>query len=83
MSDKIVKIPISHKQRKINEHGNGYVPCEVSERWLQFDTVGTKNGLVAVNVMTKNDKGVKKKICQMVLNKDDLLRALNSVDFDK
>lgn len=46
--NKVVRIPISHKQRQLNKHGEGYVPCEVSSRWLQFADTGTTNGSVLI-----------------------------------
>jgi len=82
MEKNVVRIPISNKQRQINKHGEGYVPCEVSSRWLQFDSYGTENGLVMVNVMTENEEGIEKKICELVLTKDDILRAVNNINFD-
>ena len=81
--NKIIRMPISYEQRKINEFGNGYVPCDVSERWLQFSDSGLKSGSVLVNVMTMGSDDKPKKICEMVLNKEDLLRALENVRFDQ
>lgn len=54
-NEKIIKIPISYEQRKINENENGYVPCQISSRWLQF---GEESSLlqggefISVDVMT-------------------------------
>ena len=50
---KITKLPITHKQRQINLHDFGYVPCEISGRYLQFDkTYCKENNFVFVDVMT-------------------------------
>ncbi len=76
MDDKIVRIPITYKQRKINEHGEGYVPCEVSNRWLQFENT-SHDDFVTVDVMTTADSGKDHKITQLLLKKEDILRALN------
>ncbi|MGE6488499.1 hypothetical protein [Paenisporosarcina sp. NPDC076898] len=78
--NKIVKIPISYEQRKINEHGNGYVPCQVSSRWLQFNTLITYKDYIMVNVMTETENNSMRKICELVLSKEDLLRAINSIE---
>lgn len=77
---KIVKIPISYEQRKINENGVGYVPCQVSGRWLQFNTMVQDEKYIEVNVMTQTENNKFKKICELVLSKEDLLRAINSIE---
>ncbi|MDW7618033.1 hypothetical protein SC499_26120 [Peribacillus simplex] len=78
--NKLIKIPITNAQRKINEYGNGYVPCEVSERWLQFSEDGSSNGLVKLNVMAIG-ANKPRKVCELVLTKENILRALENVDF--
>ena len=78
-NEKVVRIPITHKERKLNEMGEGYVPCDISERWLKFpDTVSDFRWLT-VDVMTLGNDGSPKKICELALNKEDLLRAINAV----
>ncbi|AKA70151.1 hypothetical protein [Clostridium scatologenes] len=80
--EKVVKIPIDYKQRKINEYGQGYVPCEVSNRWLQFaDESNLCQGgeFIGVDVMTLGSDEQPKKICQLIINREDIIRALNSV----
>ena len=44
---KITKLPITHKQRQINLHDFGYVPCEVSGRYLQLQK-NLKNSVSSV-----------------------------------
>ncbi|EJO5347022.1 hypothetical protein NRP93_001088 [Clostridium botulinum] len=81
-NEKVIKIPISYSQRKINEMGNGYVPCEVSERWLQFDneSISLQSGeLIGVNVMTLGSDQQAKKICSLILTRKDIERALANV----
>lgn len=77
--DKVVRIPISYAQRKRNEFGNGYVPCEVSDRWLQFPTEVDSERYIPVDVMTQGANDKYKKICELILSKEDLLRALNAI----
>lgn len=82
MKDKIIKIPISFDQRQINIHGTGYVPCEVTERWLQFPEesqfVGNKE-LMFIDVMTYGKEHETRKLCSLCLSREDILRALNNV----
>lgn len=59
--------------------------CHVSGRWLQFSQTAQQNpngsggfdDLTFVNVMTQNADGVNRKICELVLNRQDLLDILN------
>lgn len=74
-SNKIVKIPITFDQRKINKYGPGHVPCQISGRWLQFDeTVVPGLDFIFMDVMTNDDQ----KICQMCVKVEDLQQALNN-----
>lgn len=57
------------------------VACHVSERWLQllpreqFDALGDDD-LVHVDVMTLDDEGAPYKLCELVVARGDLLRAI-------
>jgi hypothetical protein len=56
--------------------------CEVSSRWLQFSEIATLvdgEPLLFVDVMTLNSAEQEKKICQLVLSKDDLQQILSRV----
>lgn len=79
----LVRIPITFKQRKINEYGKGYVPCEVSERWLQFPDEISDERYIGVDVMTNGSDNNPKKLCELVVSKEDLIRAINSIEIKK
>jgi hypothetical protein len=57
------------------------VRCHVSDRWLQlvpreqFDALG-EDDLVHVDVMTLDDDRAPYKLCELVIARGDLLRAL-------
>ena len=57
--------------------------CQVSSRWLQFpqsaQTVGGAS-FMFVDVMTLNGEEQEKKICQLVLTKEDLREILNRIN---
>ena len=76
--DKIVRIPYYSNAAKIKRIGCGYVPCEVSERWLQFSKYSSENGLIPVQVMTKGKNG-DSLICELILKEHDILRALKTL----
>jgi hypothetical protein len=56
------------------------VPCHVSERWLrfsereQFDVVD--EDLIQLDVMTLDDEKAPYKLCELVVSRGDLLRAI-------
>ncbi|MNB85006.1 hypothetical protein D3C75_318900 [compost metagenome] len=80
MSDenKIVRIGITHDQRMRNQIGDGYVPCEVSGRYLHFKGEDKRLGYVMVDVRTQTDNG-DRLLCELILHKEDLIRALNNL----
>ena len=57
------------------------VRCHVSDRWLQlqprdqFDALGDDD-LVHADVMTLDDDGAPYKLCELVIARGDLLRAV-------
>lgn len=81
MSDeKIIKIPISNKQRIYNSHGQGYVPCKISNRFLQFEeTYCESNNYVFVDVMTNGYDENPKKICNLCIDLNDLKNAISKL----
>jgi hypothetical protein len=61
----------------------GKAVCVVSSRWLQFPQTATMvydAPFMFVDVMTMNCDDQQKKICQLVLSKDDVLQILNRID---
>lgn len=83
--DNVISIPITYSTRKKNEMGKGYVPCEISSRYLKIKGISeVKNDkLVILDVMTENDKGKGKKICEMVISLEDFSQAVNEMMEDK
>lgn len=77
----IIRMPISYLERKKNEMGIGYVPCQISTRYFKVESielVGDKN-FIMLDVMTENEEHEHKKICQMVISVEDLNTAINEV----
>ena len=56
------------------------VPCQLTERWLrfaereQFEVLD--EDLIQVDVMTLDDDGAPYKLCELVVSRGDLLRAI-------
>jgi hypothetical protein len=83
MTGRVVRFPVDWRQRWRNRMGDRAVPCQVSGRWLEFpeaaDRVAGEDWMV-INVMTEDYAGEKaRKLCGLVLSRDDLLHALNRV----
>lgn len=78
MTNNVVAIPVTSEQRKLNEHGEGYVPCALTEKWLQFPETVVDESNIPVKVMAELD-GEERQLTQLIINKADLLRAVNAV----
>lgn len=56
------------------------VPCHVSERWLQFaereQYAVLDEDLIQLDVMTLDDQGAPYKLCELMVSRGDLLRAI-------
>lgn len=62
------------------------VACQVSKRWLQFPAQAHEfrdGTFLAVDVMTADSEGKPRKLCELVLVKEDLLELLASVPGEK
>jgi hypothetical protein len=81
MSQDVIRFPVNTTRRIKNRRGKFSVSCAVSMRWLRFqEQTGTVDGgsqAVVADVMTDADfdGGPSKKICELVLELNDL-RAL-------
>jgi hypothetical protein len=61
------------------------VECRVSDRWIQFDSSAQENPdgtggceqLVFANIMTRKTDGAEHKLCELVLDRRELLDLLN------
>ncbi len=78
MTNNVVPIPVSYEQRKLNQHGEGYVGCALTEKWLQFPETINDERHIPVKVMAEVD-GKERQLTQLILSKEDLLRAVGSI----
>ena len=78
----VIRLPIGWKQRWQNRMGDRAVVCQVSGRWLQFPDRAEQSGSeqwMIVDVMTLGSNENPKKLCELVLAREDLIHALNHV----
>jgi hypothetical protein len=78
MSDKIIRYPFRVEAAKRENRKKRRVPCEVSERWLQFSQINHYQDAdyIYVDVMTSGADGSGRKICQLIVTKEDLMSVL-------
>jgi hypothetical protein len=80
---KVVHFPVTTSQRIRNERGPLYVPCQVSERWIQFpeQSSGPYEGgeFIFIDIMTNGSNDKPRKLCDLVVTREDLLEALENV----
>lgn len=58
------------------------VPCQISERWLQFPETASpvqSGDFMIVDVMTMNSDERERKLCELVLTKQDLIKMLEQI----
>jgi len=90
---KIIQFPVrppkpanydkAHKDKMLDENGEGCIPCFVSNRWLQFNTMSDmcdSKELVMMNVMTLSKNGYPHRLCEMVIEKEDLIRVYKTIE---
>ncbi|MDB5978353.1 MAG: hypothetical protein JWR07_5113 [Nevskia sp.] len=82
MTRKVESLPGLYKRRKRLDKHQGIVRCEVSSRWLQMPKEAVAisgNTYLAIDVLTDIQEGKQRKLCQLVILKEDLLDALNAI----
>lgn len=79
------KFPITYYKRFLNRMGNRYVPCQVSGRGIKFPSEsswqGTEGEFIKLDIITHTSsyENPPSKICELVVTREDLERALNAV----
>lgn len=82
MSDNIKHFPRGKVRGERLNFRKYRVPCQVSERWLQFPQTAhalASSDFMTINVMTLGTDDKERKICELVLTKQDLLRMIEQV----
>jgi hypothetical protein len=80
---KVVRIPVSLDRRRRNLAGPGYVPCMLSDRWIRFpkqsDGHFGPGEFISIAVMSGPPGENPRKLCELTVTREDLVRALDSV----
>lgn len=82
---RVVKIPVSYTQRYKNKLGKTAAPCEVSERFLRFEprsSLTPGGDFMTLDVLTHDVDGNEKKLCRLILDRQDILNAVNAVKIE-
>ncbi|MHB8919409.1 MAG: hypothetical protein ACYC3N_00040 [Halothiobacillus sp.] len=83
MSDKIKYFPIDTARRDRLNLRKFRVPCQVSLRWLKFPKVAHNLQVVdfmQIAVMTIGADDRERKICELILTKQDLLQMIEQIE---
>jgi hypothetical protein len=72
---------VSGRTRRVGSRNAALtVPCHVSDRWLRFEEREQfevlDEDLIQLDVMTRDDDGEPYKLCELVVARGDLLRAV-------
>lgn len=84
MKDNIIKFMSKKEKQAVQIAGDRYVECGYSPRWLKFQEDDARcfphQSSIKISVMTINNDDQIRKICDMSLLKEDLLRAIKSFE---
>lgn len=79
----ITKFPNHQERRNRRNLKNMIAKCQVSGRWLKFpekaSEVGGK-GFIVIDVMTYGNGDEPRKICELILIKEDLIEILDKIE---
>jgi hypothetical protein len=86
-NDKIKRFPYStERARRLNSRKR-IIPCQISSRWLKFPEkmhVYSEESYLSIDVMTtiknENNETKDKKLCEIVLLKEDLIKLLEEYE---
>lgn len=82
MSNNIVRFPRRSEDRKRKEAAKGRLSCEVSERWIRFPSASDKfedMEYLALDIMTLGSNEQDRKLCEIILDKQQLLKMLQEL----
>lgn len=72
------------KDRWKERHGDFAVPCIVSDRWIEFSAGGsTKLGAgdaMTIAIMTEANSAEPRKICELIITREDLIDVLDLIE---
>ena len=82
----ISRFPMKGEDRTRHDRNARRIPCEVSPRYLQFHggtRISEGRTFLSLDVMTQNEVNEEnRKLCELILCKEDLLELLELVESD-
>ena len=87
MNEKVTRFPITYSERRKNMVGPLCVECQVSGRYLRFhekSDIVQAGEFITVDVMAMqmDEDKPSKKICELIVTREDLLNALKHISPD-
>jgi hypothetical protein len=82
MSDKITQLPLGSESRQRLDRRQGIVRCQVTDYWLRFQPWAEKypqGTFVIADVMSGDPEGEPRRVCELVLSRDELVAVLNGL----
>lgn len=76
-NNKVVRIGITEMDRLRNKYGEGFVDCEVSGGFIVFERMSGNS--MKANIMTHSDDGKDRKLCELVLDTNKTLNAIQAI----
>lgn len=84
MNEKVTRFPITYSERRKNMVGPLCVECQVSGRYLRFhekSDIVQAGEFITVDVMAMqmDEDKPSKKICELIITREDLMNALKHI----
>ncbi|HEX9181018.1 MAG TPA: hypothetical protein VF859_11525 [Burkholderiales bacterium] len=82
MTEKITPLPLDSESRQRLDRRQGIVRCQVTDYWLRFQPWAEKYAqgtFVITDVMAGDPEGESRRVCEVVLSRDELLALLQSL----
>jgi hypothetical protein len=82
-NDNVIRLPIKYTQILKNKRGKYSVNCLITDRWLKFEDTSVRMDVgeaVILDVMETDTDGNDKKVCQLVVTKEELLEVIKQIE---
>ncbi len=82
MSDKVRQLPVGDGSRQRLDRRQGIVRCQVTDYWLRFHPVAQQypqGTFVIADVMQGDPEGTPRRVCELVLSRDELVSLLQGL----
>lgn len=81
-NDNVIRLPIKYTQILKNKRGKNSVNCLLTDRWLKLTDTSVRMDVgeaIILDVMEAGPDGSDRKICQLVVTKEELMEVIGRI----